>query len=109
MVRLRPVMLTAGTTVIGLLPIAMGLDIDFYRWPPLVFGSEGGSFWLPMAVATIYGLSLATVLTLVVVPTLYDVIEGGKDRIASWFNRSPGDQDGEPQVEAPRPQIRASA
>jgi multidrug efflux pump subunit AcrB len=89
MVRLRPVLLTAGTTVIGLLPIALGLDINFYAWPPMRFGAEGGSFWLPMAVATIYGLSLATMLTLIVIPTLYDVVESAKERIASWFQRPP--------------------
>jgi CzcA family heavy metal efflux pump len=79
MVRLRPVFLTAITTVLGLMPIALGMDIDFYRWPRvIVFGSEGGSFWLPMALATIYGLSVATVLTLVVVPVLYSSVESGK-------------------------------
>jgi len=88
MVRLRPVMLTAVTTVLGLIPIAIGMDIDFYRWPRvIVLGSAGGAFWLPMALATIYGLSVATILTLVVVPVLYMSAERGKIWLAELPQR----------------------
>jgi multidrug efflux pump subunit AcrB len=88
MVRLRPVVLTAVTTVLGLMPIAIGMDVDFYRWPRvIVFGSEGGTFWLPMALATIYGLTVATVLTLVVVPVLYSGVESLKAVFATLPKR----------------------
>ena len=62
-----------------MVPKAMGIDINFYRWPPLVFGSEGGAFWKPMALAVLYGLSVATLMTLVVVPALYSLLEGIKE------------------------------
>lgn len=81
MVRLRPVLLTAVTTILGLMPVAVGLDINFYRWPPLILGAEGGSFWRPMALAVIYGLALATLLTLIVVPVLYSLLDGAKTRL----------------------------
>ena len=68
--RLRPVLLTAGTTVLGLLPMAIGVSFDFHTFS-LATRSESSEWWRPMAVAVIFGLSLATILTLVVVPTLY--------------------------------------
>lgn len=89
LVRLRPVMLTAITTVLGLMPVAIGMDINFYRgWNFAVFGSESGTFWKPMAYAIIYGLSVATILTLVVVPVLYSALDGMKQSIAGLLNRS---------------------
>ncbi len=68
-VRLRPVMLTAVTTVLGLLPMATGVSFDFrkFAWD---IGGESSQWWGPMAVAVIFGLGVATVLTLVVVPVL---------------------------------------
>jgi multidrug efflux pump subunit AcrB len=68
--RLRPVLLTAAATVIGLVPTALGMsfDVHTFEW---VWRSESSAMWKSMAVAVIYGLSFATVLTLVVVPTLY--------------------------------------
>jgi CzcA family heavy metal efflux pump len=68
--RLRPVFLTAITTVLGLVPMAVGVSFDFhtFRW---AMRSESGEMWRPMAVAVIFGLGFATALTLVVVPTLY--------------------------------------
>ncbi|MCB9228531.1 MAG: efflux RND transporter permease subunit [Deltaproteobacteria bacterium] len=67
--RLRPVVLTALTTVIGLIPMAFGISFDFHH---ISFQSESESsaFWSPMAWTVIFGLSFATVLTLVVVPVL---------------------------------------
>ena len=82
MTRLRPVVLTAITTILGLVPVTMGMDIDFYRWPQVVlFGSEGGTFWKPMNLAIIYGLAVATFLTLFLVPTLYWLAETSKARM----------------------------
>jgi multidrug efflux pump subunit AcrB len=84
MTRLRPVVLTAVTTILGLLPITMGMDIDFYRWPNVVlFGSEGGTFWKPMNLSIIYGLAVATFLTLFLVPILYSLT----DSVTAKWNR----------------------
>ena len=68
--RLRPVLLTATTTILGLLPMATGVAFDFrhLRW---VTRSMSSQWWSSMAIAVIFGLAFATVLTLVVVPTLY--------------------------------------
>jgi multidrug efflux pump subunit AcrB len=69
LVRFRPVMLTAITTILGLLPMATGISFDFRKlaWD---IGGESSQWWGPMAVAVIFGLGLATLLTLVVVPVL---------------------------------------
>ncbi len=67
--RLRPVLLTAITTVIGLLPMAYGISFNFFDFS-IQFGSESSEWWAPMAWTIIYGLSFATILTLFVVPTL---------------------------------------
>lgn len=71
--RFRPVMLTAITTVLGLVPMATGISFDFFtlKWTS---GGESSQWWGSMAIAVIYGLSFATLLTLVVVPTLYTMV-----------------------------------
>ncbi len=74
MTRFRPVVLTAITTTLGLVPMAIGVSIDFTRMR-LVLGSTSAQWWGPMAVAVIFGLSFATVLTLVMVPTLYSIVD----------------------------------
>jgi len=86
-VRFRPVLLTAVTTILGLAPLAIGMDVDFTRDNPIIFGAEGGSFWKSMALAIMYGLGVATFLTLFMVPVLYSLIEGGRGRILRLFNR----------------------
>jgi multidrug efflux pump subunit AcrB len=74
--RFRPVFLTAATTVLGLVPMAVGVSIDFRVWPwKLIVGSASAEWWGPMAVAIIFGLFVSTVLTLVMVPTLYSIFE----------------------------------
>lgn len=72
--RFRPVMLTAVTTILGLIPMALGASIDFSNLR-LVVGSTSAQWWGPMAVAVIFGLAFATVLTLVMVPTLYSIYD----------------------------------
>ncbi len=72
--RFRPVMLTAITTVLGLVPMAAGISYDFFnlKW---VTASESSQWWGPMAIVVIYGLGFATLLTLIVVPVLYSFTE----------------------------------
>jgi len=73
LVRFRPVMLTAITTILGLLPMATGISFDF-RKVALDIGNESSQWWGPMAVAVIFGLAVATLLTLVVVPVLCSLL-----------------------------------
>lgn len=72
--RLRPVLLTAATTVLGILPLATGFDFD-WRAGHFVIGAESADFWRPLGVAIIFGLTISTFLTLVIVPTFYSLLE----------------------------------
>jgi multidrug efflux pump len=74
--RITPVVLTATATMLGLVPLAVGLNIDFVRMfselnPHIYFGGDNVKFWGPLAWTIIFGLSFATFLTLVFVPALY--------------------------------------
>lgn len=80
-VRFRPVMLTAITTELGLIPMAIGVSLDIYK-KGIVIGSDMSQWWGPMAIAVIFGLGVATLLTLFVVPCLYSLFyERKRDRL----------------------------
>jgi len=89
-IRLRPVMLTAAATVLGVLPMAMGIDFDWREFH-FVIGAESAGFWRPLAVTIIFGLTIATVLTLVVVPTAYSLLDEWnkkiKARLSTYFSQ----------------------
>jgi multidrug efflux pump len=84
-VRFRPVLLTAITTVLGLLPMALGVGIDF-RTMSIDVGAQSSEFWGPMAQAVCFGLVFATVLTLILVPAMYLAQENAK----TWVFSLPG-------------------
>ena len=98
MTRFRPVILTAVTTILGLIPLTTGLAVDFDELlhgnfgRALVIGGESSQWWGPMGVAVIWGLTVATFLTLVVVPVMYSTLEPVKRFIGfilvGWWRRS---------------------
>jgi len=72
--RFRPVTLTAITTILGLIPLTFGFGFDIYSFSFSGSG-ESAEFWRPMGIAVIFGLAFATILTLIIVPTIYSTLD----------------------------------
>lgn len=110
-IRLRPVLLTAATTILGLVPMVTGVSWDFH---PASFGlqtvSESTQWWRSMAVAVMFGLGTATVMTLVVVPTVFSLLDD-LVRLLKWSLATTERQlqrftdwiEGEPSTDEPEP------
>ena len=93
-IRMTPVLLTASAVVLSLIPLALGLTIDFGTLfsdfnPNVTIGGDSAVFWNILAWTIIYGVIFSTVLTLIIVPCMYYVSERVK---AKWFQRGKTDE-----------------
>jgi multidrug efflux pump len=94
--RMTPVLLTACATMLGLIPLAVGLNIDFELLlttgnPHLFFGGDSVAFWGPLSWTMIFGLSFATFLTLILVPVMYLMTDRMRERWNRFLKRVKGE------------------
>ena len=87
--RMTPVILTALAAMLGLIPLAVGLNIDFARLfnefnPHIYFGGDNTAFWGPLSWTMIFGLGFATFITLIMVPVMYLLSERMKNKVRQW-------------------------
>lgn len=90
--RMTPVLLTATATMLGLIPLAVGLNLDFVTLfrefdAKLYFGGDNVAFWGPLSWTMIFGLSFATFLTLILVPCMLLIGDSNSRRIKGWFKK----------------------
>jgi multidrug efflux pump subunit AcrB len=102
--RLRPVLLTALTTALGLVPLAIGLNFDFFGLyrelnPDLYWGGEQAAWWGPMCVAIIAGILLATFLTLILTPVMYSIVDDFEGFIRRHYTQAREQERGEDRQE----------
>lgn len=91
--RMTPVLLTATAAILGLIPLGVGLNIDFAAFfstlnPHIYFGGDSVAFWGPLAWTMIYGLSFATFLTLIIVPVMMLLSFRLKDSLKRWKEKT---------------------
>ncbi len=92
--RMTPVLLTATATMLGLIPLAVGLNMDFTTLfsefnAHLYFGGDNVAFWGPLSWTMIFGLSFATFLTLILVPCMLLLADSNKRKLKGWFGKKP--------------------
>jgi len=84
-IRMTPVILTATATILGMIPLAVGFNIDFVTMftelnPKIYFGGDSVAFWGPLSWTIIFGLSFATFITLILVPVMYLIAFNTKEK-----------------------------
>jgi multidrug efflux pump len=90
--RMTPVVLTASATILGLVPLAVGLNMDFALLfqtgnPHIFFGGDNVAFWGPLSWTMIFGLGFATILTLIIVPVMMLMALNRKQKILNALKK----------------------